>query len=182
MLNDALPEEKEIAALASLRVVADSQRHQILSLLIAEPLTAAEVARRLRVNRTRVYYHLDLLQKHGLIEVVGQRQVAAVMERTYRATAQTFRVNRKLLAATAGAKALARTEATLIESIAVDARTAADPDIWVGRAYIRLTEANARKLLAEMQAVLDKYRKRPSKNGRTYQVGMTLFAMREEKP
>jgi DNA-binding transcriptional ArsR family regulator len=181
MLNEALPEEREIAALQSLRVVADSQRHQILSLLIAEPLTAADIAKRLHINRTRVYYHLNLLEKHGMIEVVDRRQVGAVMERTYRATAQSFRVNRKLLASTAGSKALVQTEAALLENVAADARAASDPDMWVGRVFIQLTSADARAMRGELQSVLAKYGNRKGKRGKTYQAGMALFAMPEDE-
>jgi predicted ArsR family transcriptional regulator len=176
MLNtdiEVLP-VKEIEDLDTLRIITDSQRHHILCLLIEEPLTPSEIAARLKTNRTRVYYHIDLLVKHGMIRVVSERQVLAVTERTYRAVARMFRVNRRLLAAT-GAKDLARVQAEILEHAADDARAATDEDILLSRSFIQLRRGDARKLREEMIALLEKYRDRSDKDGATYEVAMALF-------
>ncbi|HEV3153737.1 MAG TPA: winged helix-turn-helix domain-containing protein [Candidatus Baltobacteraceae bacterium] len=175
--NKALLGEAEITGLPGLRAVADSQRHRILTLLIQEPMTAASIAKRLKINRTRVYYHLDLLEKHGMIRVIERRQVGAVMERTYRAVARSFRVNRRLLASTASPAAIAQTEAALIESAAADARAARDPKMWVARAFLHLRPADANKLRAELRALLKKYRTRAASGGKQFEVAAALFAI-----
>jgi hypothetical protein len=44
------------------------------------------------MSRPKVYYHLNLLERHGLIRVVGQRVSGRQLERVYRAVARAFRV------------------------------------------------------------------------------------------
>ena len=63
-----------IEHLETLRVLVDSQRHRIVTLLIDEPQTARELAERLGLARTRLYYHLALLEQHGLIVVSSTRR------------------------------------------------------------------------------------------------------------
>ena len=169
---------KEIEDLESLRIVTDSQRHHILCLLIDEALTPTDIARRLKINRTRVYYHLDLLVKHGMIRVVSERQVVAIVERTYRAVAKSYRVNRGLLAASVSSEEITRVQSEILEHTADDARCATDPEILITRTFVRLTPDDARELRAEMIALIDAYQKRSDKNAETYEIAMALFNTR----
>jgi DNA-binding transcriptional ArsR family regulator len=164
MLNIGdLPAVAPVESLQALRAVADTQRHRILALLIEEPLTAAAVAEKLRIARTRVYYHLDILKKNGFIEV---RPVAAMIERTYRALARTFRVDRRMLSATTAASAIDDAQAGLLDLTAEDLRAShAAPASGVGRAaetlvaraFLRLDSGDADGLRSELGAVLAKY-------------------------
>lgn len=176
MLNtdDVIP-VKEIEDLESLRIVTDSQRHHILCLLTDEALTPTNLARRLKINRTRVYYHLDLLMKHGMIRVVSERQVVAIVERTYRAVAKAFRVNRGLLAASASNEEISRVQTEILEHAADDARSATDPNILISRSFIQLTFDDARELRAEMLALINKFQERSKKNAETFEIAMALF-------
>jgi DNA-binding transcriptional ArsR family regulator len=63
---------------------------------LKEPRTVAEVAAALGVPVTRLYHHVNKLEEFGLIRVVATRQVAAVTERRYQASGQSFRVARSL--------------------------------------------------------------------------------------
>lgn len=65
-------------------------RYQILGLLIERPMTGAQIARKLNLERHRIYYHLNLLEEHGLIRFQGERRVRGVIERYYRATARLY--------------------------------------------------------------------------------------------
>jgi DNA-binding transcriptional ArsR family regulator len=67
----------------TLKVIADPLRLELLSLL-SEPKTAKEVAGALRVPTTRLYYHLRVLEEHGLVKVVSTRLVSGIEEKTYR--------------------------------------------------------------------------------------------------
>jgi hypothetical protein len=49
------------------------------------------------MSRPKVYYHLNLLERHGLIRVVDQRVSGRQLERVYRAVAREFRVDWALL-------------------------------------------------------------------------------------
>jgi DNA-binding transcriptional ArsR family regulator len=64
-------------------------RAEILSIL-SEPLSAAEVGRRMDETPQRVNYHLKALEKVGLVHQVGKRQVRNLVEVLYQALAKTF--------------------------------------------------------------------------------------------
>jgi DNA-binding transcriptional ArsR family regulator len=55
-----------------------------------EPTTARDLARTLNVPVTRLYYHLNLLEEVGVIEVVETRKSGAMLQRVYRTVAADF--------------------------------------------------------------------------------------------
>lgn len=177
MLLD-LPAVVQIQSLDALRAVADSQRHRILFMLIEEPLTAAAIAQRLSIARTRVYYHLDILKKHGFIAVVEERPVAAMVERTYRALARTFKVDRRMLSATTTESAIDDAQAALLEMAAEDLRAtphAISVEILVARAFMRLSRADAVAMRAELTATYAKYQARTAADGDDYEYVAAFF-------
>ena len=186
MLNIAdLPAVAEVSSLEALRVVTDSQRHRILTLLIHEPLTASQIAKRLKIARTRVYYHLDLLKEHGFIRVVEERQVAAMIERTFRACAKQFRVDRRMLASGASESQVNDAQALLLERAADDLRgrpTGESPrvDVMVSRSFLRLTPARATELRAALEALVDTYAN-DSDEGASYEMTLALFPCEQEE-
>jgi DNA-binding transcriptional ArsR family regulator len=154
-----------IQDLEALRALVDSQRHRIVTLLMEEPLTAKELAARLGIGRTRLYYHLTILETHGLIRVVDTRIVSGIAERTYRAVARTFRVDRALLASQASEEQISEAQAAIIEAVANDLRAraasgepASDADILVSRTFLCLNESRRAELRARLGALIEEYR------------------------
>lgn len=86
-----------IKDLETLKVVADPLRAQILEALMSKPLTVKQVAEKLGLSPSKLYYHINLLEKHGLIQVVETRMVANLMEKLYRSSAVDFEVAHELL-------------------------------------------------------------------------------------
>ena len=86
--------------LDTLKIVVNPLRIQIVESLIAEPLTVAQVAERLGMAPSKLYYHVNLLEEHGLIRVVEERQVANIIEKLYRAAAEGLEVDPALLSFT----------------------------------------------------------------------------------
>jgi DNA-binding transcriptional ArsR family regulator len=166
---------RSIGDLDALRVMADSQRHRLLSQLIAEPMTAASMSERLRIPRTRVYYHLELLERHGFIAVCGYRD-AGKAERLYRATAATFRVDRVLLGS-AGA-ALNDARAALLDAAAEDVRRVPpdDDELLVQRTFVRLSPQRRAAFRAALVALVERYA-RPDPAGNEVEVVAALFAV-----
>ena len=89
--------ELTIADLDRLRVIADPLRLRILEALI-EPRTVKQVAAALDLAPTKLYYHINLLERYGLIAVVDTRLVSGILEKRYQAAARCFRVDHDLLA------------------------------------------------------------------------------------
>lgn len=69
---------------AHLRALAHPVRLRILSLLTGVELTAAEVARELRLTHANASYHLRQLHATGIIEVAGQERIHGGMAKRYR--------------------------------------------------------------------------------------------------
>ena len=67
-----------------LKAMADPTRIRFILELGAEPRTVKEVAEALGVPPTRLYYHLRILERHGLVEVANRRMVSGIEERSYR--------------------------------------------------------------------------------------------------
>ncbi len=60
---------------------------------LADPGSAADLARRLDLPRQRINYHLHELVEHRLIEVVEERRRGSVVERSYRRTGRSFAIS-----------------------------------------------------------------------------------------
>ena len=82
-----------------LKLLAEPTREFIFNALVPEPRTATELGELLGCPTTRLYHHLKLLEKHGLIMVVAQRLVSGIVERRYRAVAQRLRLDRSAFGA-----------------------------------------------------------------------------------
>ena len=64
---------------------------------LAEPSSAAAVARKLGVVRQKVNYHLQKLEEEGLVELVEERRKGNCVERIVRATARAYVVGAQAL-------------------------------------------------------------------------------------
>jgi DNA-binding transcriptional ArsR family regulator len=82
----AIPEEVSLDA-GALKALADPLRLRVLLSVRRQPRTVKDLAAVLGVPQTRLYYHVKLLEQHGLIRVVDRRMVSGIEERTYSATA-----------------------------------------------------------------------------------------------
>lgn len=82
----------------TLKVMADPLRAQILEVLIDATQTIKQTAAKLGLSASKLYYHFNLLEQHGLIEVVETRQVGNLVEKHYRAVAPRFELAPGLLA------------------------------------------------------------------------------------
>ncbi len=80
-----------------LRLIADPLRLRMLELLRQQPRTVTELATLLDTPRTKLYYHIKLLETHDLVTVVESRLVSGIVEKRYRATAYRLTVDKSLL-------------------------------------------------------------------------------------
>jgi DNA-binding transcriptional ArsR family regulator len=86
-----------IRDLDTLKVYADPLRAQIFEILVKEPQTIRQVAEKIGLSPSNLYYHVNLLEKHGLIQVISTRLVANIVEKVYRASALNLEVDHALL-------------------------------------------------------------------------------------
>jgi DNA-binding transcriptional ArsR family regulator len=95
--QDFIPREEFVVDdLDTLKVLADPLRLRIRELM-QEPTTVKQVAAVLELPPTKLYYHINLLEKHGLIVLVDTRVVSGIIEKHYQVSAQNVRVAKHLL-------------------------------------------------------------------------------------
>ncbi len=89
--------EHTIADLDALKAFCDPLRHQMMRVLSERPLTIREVADKINRTFSSLYYHINILEKHGLIYVAGMRPISgAVAEKYYHISAKVYRIQRQL--------------------------------------------------------------------------------------
>jgi len=121
-------EEPEAAALAL-----EPIKRRILAAL-ASPGSAASLAGRVGLTRQKVNYHLRLLEQHGLVEPVEERQWGGLKERMMIATAASYVVSPAALGPIAADPARTRDRLSASYLIALAARIVREVgELW-GRA------------------------------------------------
>jgi DNA-binding transcriptional ArsR family regulator len=106
------------------RALAHPLRLRILGVLIREPRTTKQVADLLGEKHTKLYHHMQALERAKVIRLTGTRQKRGTMERYYQATAALFRAAPSVFSTGRGAsRKLVGVEAmlnTLLESARLD--------------------------------------------------------------
>src|ERR1044072_9352831 len=87
---DTMLDVKVIDDLATLRLLSDPLRLQLIEALGAAPTTVKELARAMDMKPNRLYYHVNLLEDHGLVRVTQTRIVSRIVERTHALAAARF--------------------------------------------------------------------------------------------
>lgn len=83
----------KVSDLETLRAISDPLRVQILEILDSQKLTIKQVAEKLGLAPSKLYYHFNALEKLSLIEVSETRMVANMLEKTYTFAAGAIEVD-----------------------------------------------------------------------------------------
>lgn len=92
-----IAEEFLIEDLDTLKVLADSRRLSILKAIGSKPITVKQIAKRVGIPPTKLYYHMNMMEKHNIIQVAETRVVSGIIEKLYTITAKTYRPGPDLL-------------------------------------------------------------------------------------
>jgi DNA-binding transcriptional ArsR family regulator len=87
----------EISDLQTLKAVAEPLRMRLLMSLDEGDLTVKELAAKLTVPPTRLYYHVRILENHGLLRVASTRMVSGIEEKRYASTARSWTISDDML-------------------------------------------------------------------------------------
>lgn len=176
-----------------LRVIADPLRSFVLYSLVPEAKTVRRLAEEVGCPKTRLYYHLEQLEKHGLVFVERTRRVSGIIEKSYRASARDWVLDRTRVDPRA-APGRARVDALLafvfdqtrleihrqVESGALDlTRRAPDPKALMAyRNVLKLDRAQAERLygrLLDFWMEYEEIAKAPSEDGDFYAFTVALY-------
>ena len=150
--------------LDQLEVISSPFRFQLLE-SFGEPTTVKAVAEQLDIPATRIYYHVNKLVSSGFLEVVEERAVGSLTERTYAVTADSFRPSQAFID-TYGAEG--RVEATkLVFRIAEAGAEAAaahgllddleDDRALLALSYIGLRPERRAEFFEKLSTLMDEY-------------------------
>jgi len=178
---------------AKLRVLADPVRSFLLYSLVPRAKTVKELATELDCPPTRLYYHLQQLEKHGLVFIASTRLVSGIVEKHYRAVARDWVLDRSGLDSR-GADGPRRLEALLafvfdqsrqeirrqVEQGAIELKRRAPQRgaLMAVRNVLKLSDAQAERLYRRLHDFWQEYdaiAKQPADDGRFYAFAVTLY-------
>jgi DNA-binding transcriptional ArsR family regulator len=163
-------ERMKITSLEALKVLADPFRIQILESL-AGPQTVKTVAQQLGVSPTKLYYHINMLEQHGLIRVVSTRVVSGILEKSYQITANSFEAAPSFASPNATLEDALGFMTSVLDAGKLEMRRAynsgqftmptsaseAKPPMLLTRTILSLTEARAKKLRERISKLLKEF-------------------------
>ena len=192
-----------ISDLETLKVATDPLRLNIVNLLRGEPHTAKELAKALHLSQTKLYYHIGLLEQHGLIRVVGTRLVSGILEKQYQATAYKISVDRRLFSPAPTSPAgyeglevflsavLDYTHSDMMRSVRsglAELSDEAPPErkLYVGRLWFWLTPAEARAFMERRKALDEEFQRlhgdEPAEGTQLYEYLLGFYPTHERAP
>ena len=169
--QDFIPREEFVVDdLDTLKVLADPLRLRIRDLMV-EPTTVKQVAAALDLPPTKLYYHINLLEKHGLIVLVDTRIVSGIIEKHYQIAAQHVRVAKHLLSGGEdNPEGLSLTMTTFFETarddllqavkagaVEMDDEGERHKGLSLNTGSMRLTEEQAVEFYREVEELFDRY-------------------------
>jgi DNA-binding transcriptional ArsR family regulator len=106
-----------IRDLGQVRALADPLRLRLLGVFSRGPHTTKQVAEILGEKPTRLYHHVEALERAGLIELKETRQKRGTVERYYQAIGTKFTVAESVLSFAPGPAGAASPVAAVVASI-----------------------------------------------------------------
>ncbi|MDU6573655.1 MAG: helix-turn-helix domain-containing protein [Gemella haemolysans] len=79
-----------ITDIEKLKIISDPLRISILTTFGTEKKNSRELAKLLKINRTKIHYHLNILEENNFIEVVDTDSINGIIQKYYLPTAQAF--------------------------------------------------------------------------------------------
>lgn len=163
-----------ISDLDTLKVVADPLRLQIIELIFDHAHTVKQIGKKLKLPPSKLYYHINLLEKHGLIAVASTRVVSGIVEKSYQTAAQGIRVQRGLLSPGRPQQPAADGATILVDAILNDTRADIKENtasglinlsgddhpnsLRISRSTTRFTAAQALTFQERLKALLDEFK------------------------
>ena len=178
---------------AKLRVLADPVRSFVVYSLVPRAKTVRELARELDCPPTRLYYHLQQLEKHGLVFVERTRLVSGITEKHYRAVARDWVLERSGLDVR-GPDGAGRLESLLafvldqsrieirrqveLGAIELERRAPRRDALVAVRTVLKLNEARADRLYRRLHEFWQEYEaaaRQPDEDGKFYAFAVALY-------
>lgn len=102
-----IPAKLEIDRIETLKVLSDPLRLEILKQVgilnkRGQRCTVKQIAALLKMPPTKLYYHINLLEEHGLLVVGDTQVVSGIIEKHYQVAAMNMSVNKNIMSMNEG--------------------------------------------------------------------------------
>lgn len=81
-----------------MKVISDKNKIEILNCFeLEKAMTVTELSEKINIPYSRINYHIKILEKVGLLEVVDTRIKSGIIEKYYLPTAEEFRIDKSIM-------------------------------------------------------------------------------------
>lgn len=151
------------------KALLDELRLRLVRALAGEKLTTKQLSEKLGEKPTKLYHHMEVLEKNGLVRVVETRIKSGIVEKYYQLVARRFRIDQCLLKSE-GEEPLAPVFSTALrdmfdktlhefERVAADEPKALDPcqehEAFIVHHKVHLPPSKVKLLQKKLKAWLD---------------------------
>jgi len=157
---------------SQLRALSNDVRTAIVGLLRQRAHSIQQLAHELDMPKGTVGHHVKVLEKAGLIRVVGTRKVRAMTEKFYGRTARLFLFETE---DPADARALG---GAVLRRAAAELELSPDTG-YFGHPKATLTQADARRLQARLRRLTDDFLAAETPEGKPYALAAALYEQRD---
>lgn len=169
-----MPESIALTTPEQFRAIGDGTRMRILGRLAQAPATILELAGELGMAKGTVGHHVGVLVDAGLIHVVEERRVRAVIERTYARVAAKFRIGDDAGVAPPGAGPL---KLIPLRHALEEATEPASPDDPFATLLVRavMSPERARRFIELVEGLADEFVDGASGSGETFGFAAAIY-------
>jgi DNA-binding transcriptional ArsR family regulator len=183
---DEIPSVYQIESLEQVRALTDELRVRIFSLLAQEPMTVTQVGKTLEIAPAKIHYHVRELERVKLVRQVFTREKSGILEKYYRAVAKDVSVPRSLVTSAPRNELLAAANEFAQSAVSGYLRALGRlmplPDeefqrypFSISNATLWLTKEDMDQLVADLQALFEKYAARRGVEGEQEVTFFTLL-------
>lgn len=181
--------------LAKLKVLADPLRVRILEALVEEARTTKQVAQVLGEKPTKLYHHVDALEKAGFVRLEKTRQNRGTLEKYFRAVARVFRADPGIFAGAGADDSWQGVAAQLFEQSAaelrkvpdtdIDADADAEPQAFIANMMVTASLREIEEIRERLQGLVDELAEpaeepeQPSPSRRPYRLVIGLYPLED---
>lgn len=184
-----------VSSLEQLKTISDPLRLEILETVADKARTVKQVADLLKKPPTKLYYHMSALEAAGFAVVVETRIKSGIVEKYYRAAAESIEVDRRLLNAQTGGKdeAFKILQSSILDStiedlklswkaglIAKDQSGSKNDKIILSKSVLAMDEKDAARFVKKFKALVKEFDK-PEKTANLNYICAVAFFPKVQK-
>ena len=178
-----------LSELKQVKALADPLRQAVLGAFGGEPKTTKQIAQNLGEKPTKLYHHVERLERVGLLKLVKRRQNRGTVEKYYQAVAKKFAVHPRLFGGFPKGKKspIERALASAFDSALEEIRHglevkllgsgAGHPTAVFGQAQIRATPKQAMRLRARIEGLMKRVRRESRDQGDPYRLLIVSYPL-----